>query len=343
MHLYGDVGKTGFYESGTHRYRIAIVFKYLLSVAGASAAMPELKRWIAANAEGFANFTNGLLGNTTSLFTDAVVELQEIRRILLLRRDAAAWADASSEPRTDEERAEMEERLEGAKRTASRHLLHSNENLSMIRTLTADIRGPFLTPELRKLLAAMLNSVLGKLTVHGLSLKIPTAQKGRELNWRPVESLVDTLGVYLNFCDHPEFVEAVAGDAFYVMGGERMFANAIRICRRQRPPLLDEDALRRLERLAEGVEAAKRRNEAEDEALGEAPEEFTCAVMATLMEDPVRLPSGKHVDRSFIVQHLRNSDKDPFNNRPMTIEDAKPAPELRARIEAWKAGRGGGE
>lgn len=47
--------------------------------------------------------------------------------------------------------------------------------------------------------------------------------------------------------------------------------------------------------------------------------------MATLMRDPVMLPSSKAiVDRSTIVSHLLSDTKDPFNRSPLTIDDVIP-------------------
>ena len=43
--------------------------------------------------------------------------------------------------------------------------------------------------------------------------------------------------------------------------------------------------------------------------------------MATLMTDPVKLPSGVIMDRSVIGRHLLNSQTDPFNRQPLTEEE----------------------
>lgn len=75
---------------------------------------------------------------------------------------------------------------------------------------------------------------------------------------------------------------------------------------------------------------------AADEALvQDAPDEFLDEIMSTFMRDPVVLPSGHYVDRSTITQHLLNDPIDPFNREAMTMDDVKPATELKARIDAW--------
>lgn len=66
------------------------------------------------------------------------------------------------------------------------------------------------------------------------------------------------------------------------------------------------------------------------------PERYLDAIMATLMRDPVRLPSGHIVDRSTIVRQLAGHDKsDPFTRLPLTIEQVVSESELRTEIEEW--------
>lgn len=52
---------------------------------------------------------------------------------------------------------------------------------------------------------------------------------------------------------------------------------------------------------------------------------MTDPLMMTLMQEPVILPSsGKIMDRAVITRHLLNSDTDPFNRQPLTIDMLKP-------------------
>jgi ubiquitin conjugation factor E4 B len=103
-------------------------------------------------------------------------------------------------------------------------------------------------------------------------------------------------------------------------------------------------SLTAFESLPDLVEQASR-EVADDEALMEdAPDEFLDEILTTFMKDPVILPSGHFVDRSTITQHLLNDPIDPFNREEMTIDDIKPATELKAKIDKWleekKAARG---
>ena len=78
--------------------------------------------------------------------------------------------------------------------------------------------------------------------------------------------------------------------------------------------------------------------EAEEEEVdtSDAPDEFLDAMMYTLMEDPVRLPSSKQVvDRSTIARHLLSSQTDPFNRESLTMEGVVAETELKEKIAAW--------
>lgn len=62
--------------------------------------------------------------------------------------------------------------------------------------------------------------------------------------------------------------------------------------------------------------------------------------MATLMNDPVKLPSGITIDRPVIVRHLLNSSQDPFNRQHLTMDMLVPDYDLKAKIDEWKKNRG---
>jgi ubiquitin conjugation factor E4 B len=112
-----------------------------------------------------------------------------------------------------------------------------------------------------------------------------------------------------------------------------MLRSAVKTC--QRLNLLTGESMTAFESLPDLVEKASM-SVAEDEALmADAPDEFLDEILSTFMLDPVMLPSGHFVDRSTITQHLLNDPIDPFNREEMTIDDAKPAIELKAKIDLW--------
>jgi ubiquitin conjugation factor E4 B len=103
----------------------------------------------------------------------------------------------------------------------------------------------------------------------------------------------------------------------------------------QRFNLLTGESMTAFETLPASVEEASRAVQEDEALLADAPDEFLDEIMSTFMMDPVILPSGHYVDRPTITQHLLNDPIDPFNREAMTIDDIKPATELKAKIDEW--------
>jgi ubiquitin conjugation factor E4 B len=87
----------------------------------------------------------------------------------------------------------------------------------------------------------------------------------------------------------------------------------------------------------EAVENAKSEIEDVEALLGDIPDEFLDPLMCSLMEDPVTLPGGFVMDRSVITRHLLNDERNPFNNAPLKLEELQSNPEMKNKIETWKA------
>lgn len=47
--------------------------------------------------------------------------------------------------------------------------------------------------------------------------------------------------------------------------------------------------------------------------------------MGTLMEEPVKLPSGIIMDKDVIIRHLLNSATDPFSRQPLSEDMLAPS------------------
>jgi len=58
--------------------------------------------------------------------------------------------------------------------------------------------------------------------------------------------------------------------------------------------------------------------------------------MATLMEDPVELPSSNTIiDRITIKRHLLNDPHDPFNRAPLTLDQVIPRPDILKKVQDY--------
>ena len=93
------------------------------------------------------------------------------------------------------------------------------------------------------------------------------------------------------------------------------------------------------------VGEALARAEEDDALLDDVPEDFADPILCTLMRDPVRAgtgPGARVYDRASITQQLLNNPVDPFTRAPLKASDLVPDDELRARIEAWVAGKRAG-
>jgi len=150
-------------------------------------------------------------------------------------------------------------------------------------------------------------------------------------HFNPRQLLSDVVQVYLNLGDQNEFVRAVAGDGRSYR--KELFESAADKCSNNN--LKSPTEVEQLRLFVAKVEEAKITLEAEED-LGEIPDEFLDPLMCTIMRDPVILPTSRAVlDRSTIKSHLLSDAKDPFNRKPLTIEDVIPDTELKERIEAF--------
>ena len=87
------------------------------------------------------------------------------------------------------------------------------------------------------------------------------------------------------------------------------------------------------------VAAAAARDAADAAAFADPPDEFVDTILGTLMRDPVATPAGTVYERRAILECLLMKPEDPANRQPLRAEDLKELPELKARIEAWRAGK----
>ena len=222
--------------------------------------------------------------------------------------------------------------------------------------MTTEIRAPFLSSEIVDHFVAMLDYNVAQLVGPKCTeLKVTHPER---YHFRPRDLLAGLLDILLHLRS-PPLVQAMARDERSY--NATLFGVAIGIVRRH--ALRDEDHVAALEGLVAEVEAEKAKSKSEEEEMADAPDEFygmkgdgqgklvallvllrrllclfcslSCGsdllnvvvdpLMATLMRDPVRLPtSNMVVDRSTIKAQLLSKPEDPFNRQPLTIEQVIP-------------------
>ena len=69
------------------------------------------------------------------------------------------------------------------------------------------------------------------------------------------------------------------------------------------------------------------------------PDEYLDELTAEIMSDPVLLPSGKVVDRTTITRHLLSNETDPFSRQKLTVDQLVDAPEIKAKIQEYRAAK----
>lgn len=157
-------------------------------------------------------------------------------------------------------------------------------------------------------------------------------QDPQRIHFDPKALLSSILSVYLNLSTRPEFISAIAADQRSYRRSS--FDKARSLCARF--GLKAPDEIDSLLALADAVDKKVAEAAEEDEDLGEIPDEYADPLMATVMRNPVRLPtSGAVLDLSTIKAHLLSDASDPFNRAPLKLDQVKVDEELKAEIEKW--------
>ncbi|XP_029674814.1 ubiquitin conjugation factor E4 B-like isoform X2 [Formica exsecta] len=324
MKFYTDVETTGssseFYDKFSIRYHISLILKSMWDSPIHRASIVNESN----NGKQFVKFINMLMNDTTFLLDESLESLKRIHEVQELMSDTSAWSALSQEQQQSRTR-----QLAADERQARSYLTLAKETVAMFHYLTVDIKEPFLRPELVGRLCAMLNFNLQQLC--GPKCKNLRVRKPQKYGWQPRTLLSQLVDIYLHLdCDN--FAAALASD-------ERSFCKELftdAASRLERSAIKTTTEIERFIALAERAAVIARDNRARDADYGDAPEEFRDPLMDTLMEDPVKLPSGIVMDKAVIIRHLLNSATDPFSRQPLSEDMLTPMLDLKERISVWK-------
>jgi ubiquitin conjugation factor E4 B len=323
--LYGEVEHTGYYDKMSHRAKISSIIKYLWE---STEHRPAFRR-ITQNRDSFVKFANGIMNETNTLIATVMQKLPEIREAQL-KMKSPEW-----DQMTEEQQKQLQERLDENEREVKHALPLCNKTLKMFSYLNTDedIRNLFLLDELCSRLVQMLLHVLTKIGgSKGVELKVDNPE---ELEFKPKILLQDLCTIFSLFATADTFqVECAKADC-----DPNSLRTVLKTVRRLN--LLQGERLAAFESLPAVVDKALEKVAQDEAFLVNAPDEFLDEILSSLMRDPILLPSGHYVDRSTITQHLLNDQTDPFSREELTLDDIKPATELKTRIEKWVAARRG--
>jgi ubiquitin conjugation factor E4 B len=254
-----------------------------------------------------------MISDVTYLMDESLNDMTQIHAIQTEMEDAERWAAQSQEYRREKEKS-----LRQLERMASGYCDLSRNTVILLRTFTSETRAPFMMPEIVNKLAAMLDYNLDAIVgprCADLRVKDPAKY---HFDLRVL--LQEILQIYLNLAGEEEFIRAVAGDGRSYR--KELFEKAGGIAKRR--SLKTDPEIEQLRLFVVKVEEMRATIEAEED-LGEIPDEFTDPLMATIMRDPVILPSSRAIlDRATIKGYLLSDTRDPFNRQPLKIEDVIP-------------------
>lgn len=326
--LYVDVEHTGshtqFYDKFSIRYRIGSILESLWY-------MPDYRKSVrkeASDQDRFLRFINMVLNDANHLLDSALDNLEEIHGLqMLMNKKRGEW-----EALSDEEKNEKMEHLQKLEGQAKGHNQLANNNVKLFMLLTDDevVRKVFLRPEMVSRMAEMLNYLLNRLC--GKRCSDLVVSEPEKFAWEPRKLLTRIIQTYIHFHGNDSFSSAVGNDGRSYSAN--LFERAIGIAKGRK--LISVQAIRKFEEVATHAARALEEENAEEEDLGDIPEEFLDPIMSSLMRDPVRLPtSDKVMDRSVISRILLSDKADPFNRRLLTEDMLEEDKETKRRIQEF--------
>ncbi|KAJ2699689.1 Ubiquitin conjugation factor E4 [Coemansia sp. IMI 209128] len=349
LRLYVDIEHTGshsqFYEKFNVRYHIA---RTLRSLWARGQSYVEATRRFFLLQHGTGHSTTGNLRRdqqvieefVARLMTDTTYLLDEsLSKLAIIRDIEKRQADHAESP---EQIEESTRRLQEAERMARSMVSLAHETVHMLAYLSKLVPGPFQAGEVVDRLASMLNYNLKQLAGPKCSnLRVRDMQARFSFNPRVLLSEITSVYLHLGLSSPASSPEAVEKFVIAVVNDDRsysvgLFQEAHGILERR--SLKHAHSLELLLAFADKCKGAKVDSKVIDYLESEAPDEYLDPLLASLITDPVRLPtSGNIMDLSAIKGQLLSDPRDPFNRAPLTIDMLEPMPELKAEIAKWRA------
>ncbi|KAJ2127302.1 Ubiquitin conjugation factor E4 [Coemansia sp. RSA 921] len=218
----------------------------------------------------------------------------------------------------------------------------------MLAFLSRLVPRPFQASEVVSRLAAMLNYNLQQLAGPKCSsLKVQDMQK---YSFNPRVLLSELTSVYVHLGlptgkQQPaaaliEETEAIDRFVMAVAEDDRSYSQALfdkALYILEQRSLKNAQSLTRLREFALKCQGAKVDSRAMLFLENEAPDHYLDPLLASLMTNPVRLPTSDNVmELSAIKGQLLSDPRDPFNRAPLSVDMLEPLPELKREIAEWR-------
>ena len=315
-----------FDEKFRYRFPLNAVLFYLMKINDFREEMTSIcesthSNMVVSQHSTYLKFVNILINDGIKLLDESLAQMKRMHEYEQ-RIASTAWAQTD-----DEEKKQVLRDLKQCKDMAINYNMLSSDNIWMMTALTKLSSDVFTHPDMVNRVADMLNFFLEKLT--GKERKEYRVKDMDAVFCKPKSLLRSLTRIYSHLSKSNNFIRAIAQDgrSFH----PNLFPQTIAVLADLGAMDLEEE-MRSIEaRVMVAMTAVSQ----ESFLAQDAPEEFLCLIMDTLMADPVVLPSGKVVDRTSIAKHLLTSPTDPFNREPMVIGDVKPDENLKKRIFEW--------
>ncbi|KAG0443663.1 hypothetical protein HPB47_014661 [Ixodes persulcatus] len=336
LHVFVSIEMTGqsvtFEQKFHYRRPMYIVLDHLWNMPDHRNKMKSLAAEAEANIECsspplFLRFINLLINDAIFLLDEALSERQQQQPL-----GGPLWSQG-------------EANMQHVGMLAHFHNVMGTETIRTLAWLTTEIKSLFCHPTMVDRIATMLNYFL--LHLVGPQKKNLKVKDFSEYEFKPQELVQNICRIYTNLgCANSEtaqaFCVAVSRDGRSY--SPELFPQAQSVLLKIGQSILSIG----VGELAEKILKAASHQKQEDEAIGDAPEEFLDPIMSTIMNDPVVLPSsGITLDRSTIARHLLRQvwtkvwidQTDPFNRSPLTMEMVTSDKDLKNKILEWRAKR----
>lgn len=237
----------------------------------------------------FLRFVNLLMNDAVFLLDESLTNIAQIRT-LQTARENGEWNSLPAE-----ERAQNLSYLNHIGTIARFDNILGRETIHTLELLTSEITIVFTHSTMVDRVAAMLNYFLYNLV--GPNKKNFKVKDQKEFEFDPANTVLNICKIYINLYDNNSFCLAISQDGRSY--SPQLFPLAEGVLVKIGGGIL----ISQLQELAMKVARLASEQEAEEEIIAEAPEEFLDPIMSTLMTDPVMLPSSKQiVDRTTIAR-----------------------------------------
>ena len=334
LQVFAEIEVTGddleFEQKFTYRHSMYDLIRFLWSCPAFRPCLEGLCREVLQRTYSappvLMRFLNALINDATFLLDEGLSHVQNVAAIERLKRDTK-WQELSEEEKKSK-KSEVAQETRLAR--TMNHL--SSRTIHTLVTICHQTPQILTTDTQRDSLATMLNYFLNQLT--GPTNKSLNVSERHTLHFQPLELLYELLEVYFSLSQFDTFLRAVVSDGRSY--STQLLTNTQKVLGVAKAPF---EKMEKWTQICEKLSDAKRALECEEVSADSVPDEFLDALMGTIMSDPILLPSGNVVDRATIERHILNQKNDPYSRQPLSIEQLQPVPELKERIERWRASR----